>query len=148
MSPPGPPAGEPALDLEVPATLDAVDRAVERVQLEVSALGPGTDPFAFLLVLREALLNAVCHGCGRNPALRARVWVWLDGALAHARVWDPGPGFDWEAEAFRPRSETEENGRGLQILRRLAAAVEYRGPAYGLYLCCRLDRPDQAERPR
>ncbi len=78
-----------------------------------------------LLATREAVLNALIHGCGSDPAARAQVQMtWMPVARSLVvRVSDPGPGHTaWESEPTRD-AEFGEGHRGLAIMRACAARV-------------------------
>ncbi len=131
----------PPLVLEVPGTLAAVDQAMEAVRIYVAAERPGARDYELCLVLREALINAVCHG-GGEPT---RLSLWVDGPSARVRVRDPGPGFDWRAALARLPGDRDEGGRGLWMMRQWAEDLAFNEEGNELHLCCRLASP--AEEP-
>lgn len=73
-----------------------------------------------LLCLREAVLNAILHGCNRSTDRSCTVQVLLDetGRTLRVRVDDPGDGydFDWQAHARLAESELITEHRGLIFL--------------------------------
>jgi CheY-like chemotaxis protein/anti-sigma regulatory factor (Ser/Thr protein kinase) len=77
-----------------------------------------------LLCLREAVLNAMLHGCGRATERSCTVQVLLDepGRILRVRVDDPGNGydFDWQAHALLAESELITEHRGLIFLNAMA----------------------------
>ena len=77
------------------------------------------------LTLREALLNALVHGCGndKNKIAHVALLVAGDGSSLLARITDEGPGFD---PASPPASgEPEHISLGLQVIRGLAHGVRH-----------------------
>ena len=80
----------------VPGRLDALTPAVEEVMAEARGMecSQGKE-FEIETALREALANAIRHGCGNDPDKDVEVCVACDperGMLIVVR--DPGPGFD------------------------------------------------------
>ena len=73
-----------------------------------------------LICLREAVLNAILHGCGRESSRSCTVQAVLDetGRRLRFRVDDPGEGhaFDWRTYAARAESELLTEHRGLLFL--------------------------------
>jgi len=117
---------ENTLRLAFPASLGAIDRAVDAARAFLYARAEaGTDLFPVLVILREALLNAVVHGCGKNPALQVQCALTLAGREALLEIRDPGPGFDWKTRppAMPPTAST--SGRGRYIMSLYARAMDY-----------------------
>ena len=80
----------------VPGRLEALSPAVEEVMAQVRQMecSRGKE-FEIETALREALANAIRHGCGNDPDKTVEVCVACDpsrGMLIVVR--DPGPGFD------------------------------------------------------
>jgi serine/threonine-protein kinase RsbW len=73
------------------------------------------DRFAIELLLREALTNAVTHGCQGNPGLQPTCSLTVCPKEVAIMVSDPGPGFDWMAALTRAHDELDQAGRGLMI---------------------------------
>ena len=115
----------PDLDLTLPATLGSVDQACARVKAWLMEYGLGRLYFDMSLLVREALANAVVHGCGNDPNKEIRFALAQEGDDLVMTVEDPGPGFDWRRQN-RPFVDLfDEHGRGLPILRYYAAEVTY-----------------------
>lgn len=71
------------------------------------------------LEIGEVGIHVKLNGTGPLKDLRV--------TSAELRVWDSGPGFDWEAARDRPE-EAAPNGRGLAILRALSSQLEFIPP--------------------
>jgi len=84
--------------------------------------------FQIELALREALANAVLHGCNADPSKRIECSVTSDegrGILIVVR--DPGKGFD-TAKIPCPTNEQNifsEHGRGIFLINTLMDEVQY-----------------------
>jgi anti-sigma regulatory factor (Ser/Thr protein kinase) len=93
-----------------------------------SHLGAGPDRMAHLvIVVSELASNAVRHGGGSG---RLRLWR-ADGGI-RCEVRDRGPGIaDPEGAGTAPPSMLAVGGRGLWIVRRLAAEVRIDSGGYG-----------------
>jgi serine/threonine-protein kinase RsbW len=84
--------------------------------------------FQIELALREALANAVLHGCNADPSKRIECSVTSDedrGILIVVR--DPGKGFD-ATKVSSPTNEQNlfsEHGRGIFLINTLMDEVQY-----------------------
>ena len=82
-----------------------------------------------LLASREALLNALHHGCGGRAGQSATYQAAYSTAsqTLRVRVSDPGPGhhFDLARHERRAGRELVENQRGLILIKHLASTVDF-----------------------
>lgn len=81
--------------------------------------------YNLLIVIQEALANAVVHGCGNDPSQIVHCRIECDDSSIAITVRDPGPGFD-VASLPDPTSEenlASEHGRGIFLLRSLMDEV-------------------------
>ena len=88
---------EPRLSLEIPGDVQAISPAVERVLGLAKRMGCAEGKeFEIETSLREALANAIRHGCARDPHKKVQVCVACDDerGMLMIVVRDPGPGFD------------------------------------------------------
>ncbi len=135
MSAPAPPrrdlpaSSEFRLHLQVPGRVGAITPALERVMaaLRSQPRARGRE-FELETALREALSNAVRHGCREDAAKLVDVDVSCDGQPGVLIVVsDPGRGFDPE----RVPSPTvgpnvyRHHGRGLYLIRQLMDEVSF-----------------------
>jgi serine/threonine-protein kinase RsbW len=134
---PAAPTGAAAFDVrcaaDIAPVLDGVTSAMVRQGY------PGRDVFALRLALEEALVNALKHGHGYDPARRARVRYQVTRRQVLARVTDEGAGFDPAAVADPLGEEGLErpSGRGLLLMRRFLSWVRYNRRGNGVTLCRR-----------
>jgi len=109
---------------------------IESFILRVAAAGGLDEDSAFYLgvALREALMNAVRHGVGRNgrPRVRVSVRALRRGTLA-ITVRDHGPGFDPAevADPLSPENLDRSSGRGLLYMRRFTDRLAFAFPGQG-----------------
>ena len=103
------------------AHIDEVDAALTAL---LTARSDTPDPFQSRLLLREALLNAVIHGCGKDDSLTVRVDVSCDDAALTMTVTDDGPGFEWGERGLEVNI-LGDGGRGLPLMRIYSDAVEF-----------------------
>jgi serine/threonine-protein kinase RsbW len=118
------------LEVTVPADVRSITPVVEEIlaltrQLECG----GGHQFEIETALREALANAIVHGCARDPGKSVQVCVGCDearGMLIVVR--DPGPGFDPQSIPSPVRGERlyAEHGRGIYLINQLMDEVEHR----------------------
>jgi len=124
-----PDALEVVVRKEVPGQLEALTPAVEEVmavarQMECSQ---GKE-FEIETALREALANAIRHGCQNDPDKRVEVCVACDparGILIVVR--DPGAGFDPTSipSPVRGRNLYRHHGRGIYLINQLMDEVSF-----------------------
>jgi anti-sigma regulatory factor (Ser/Thr protein kinase) len=113
-----------ALKATPPPTLEAIDAFVADFRVGGYA-GNEDELFVAELLLREALLNAVEHGCQGRPLGCIHCAVrWRSKRLTIA-VSDDGDGFDWHAAWNRLADPLGSSGRGIGILRKYASAVRF-----------------------
>ena len=113
------------LKATLPATLEALEAFVEEFRSVYGHWRHATAPFAAELLMREALVNAVEHGCRREPGRLVRCTARLRERRLTISVEDEGQGFDWRAQWNRPRNPLASSGRGLDILREWATRVRF-----------------------
>jgi serine/threonine-protein kinase RsbW len=109
--------------------LDAISAAVDQLMGEVRAMecSKGKE-FEIETALREAIANAVRHGCGNDGAKEVEAWVGCDesrGMLIVVR--DPGPGFD-PATIPSPilgHNVFRSHGRGIYLINELMDEVSF-----------------------
>ena len=113
------------LRIRVPGRLDALSPAVDRIMAEARQMecSRGKE-FEIETALREALANAIRHGCGHDQTKSVEVCVACDeskGMLIVVR--DPGPGFD-PAQVVSFTIDPSLSGRSQVAIRQLLAQVE------------------------
>jgi serine/threonine-protein kinase RsbW len=126
--------------IALPASLQAIEEFFGEVRLTHNALLSRVNCFAAELLLREALTNAVVHGCHADPSKQVRCMLRLKGRRLLIAVQDDGDGFDWRAAWGDSADLPACSGRGIEILRKYANHVRYndRGNAVAMIkrLCC------------
>jgi serine/threonine-protein kinase RsbW len=117
------------LDMELPGEASAIAGAVEQVLVLANETGCAQGKeFEVETALREALANAVRHGCEQNPGKIVQLSVSCDrarGMLIVVR--DPGPGFDPSQVPSPIAGENvySHHGRGIYLINQLMDHVEY-----------------------
>jgi len=115
------------LDLELSASTEAIGPLVEKVMEMVTRMGCAAGKeFEVETAIREALANAIVHGCREDAHKKVQFCVACDqmrGMLIVVR--DPGPGFD---PAKLPSPLTGEplfrsHGRGIYLINQLMDEV-------------------------
>jgi serine/threonine-protein kinase RsbW len=120
---------EVAVRKVVPGRLDALSPAVG----EVMELARGMEcsrgkEFEIETALREALANAIRHGCGNDAEKSVEICVACDparGMLIVVR--DPGPGFDPRLipSPVRGQNLFRHHGRGIYLINQLMDEVSF-----------------------
>lgn len=116
-------------DCEIRMTLSATPEGVEEFigefRRHTEARLAASHCFAAELLAREALNNAVVHGCRGDPSQEVRCRFRLKGGRVTIAVADSGEGFDWRAVWGRTPGLAASSGRGLLILRRYSTRVRF-----------------------
>ncbi|MBZ5728837.1 MAG: ATP-binding protein [Acidobacteriia bacterium] len=86
---------------------------------------PAVDWFAVELLLREALANAVKHGCRYDPAKHVRCLLRWRGRRLTIAVRDEGDGFDWRAAGNDTLDGLRTSGLGIHIFRQYATRFRF-----------------------
>ena len=120
---------DPRLRLEVSGQVEAISPAVDEVLGVIDRMGCAAGKeFEVETSVREALANAIRHGCRRDPEKKVQVCVACDdtrGMLIVVR--DPGPGFDVESIPSPVEGENlfSQGGRGIFLINQLMDEVEF-----------------------
>lgn len=99
------------------------------------------------LALREALANAIVHGCKKDPSKQVQICVGCDeerGMLIVVR--DPGPGFD-PADVPSPlvgQNVYSEHGRGIFLINELMDEVRFAEGGTEIHMLKRGEKPRPA----
>lgn len=117
------------LNFTVPGTVNAISPVVDGVMhiAKQMACAEGKE-FEVETAVREALANAIVHGCKQNPGKKVEVCIACDearGMLIVVR--DPGSGFD-PASVPSPtmgQNVYSEHGRGIYLINELMDEVRY-----------------------
>jgi len=131
--------------------IPAVHAEVDGVCLQLRALlaegdaVAAPDRFAVELLAREALSNAVRHGCAGDPARRVSFACRLGRRSAILRIKDDGNGFDWRGILDRPPDDDATHGRGLQLFQAYASRHYFNPSGNHLLLIRTFPEPDMSE---
>lgn len=116
-------------EVVLPADVNAISPVVSWVMRLVGELefAAGKE-FDIELALREALANAIVHGCKADPAKKIECTVTGDknrGILIVVR--DPGPGFDTSTLPSPTEGQNlhADHGRGVYLINKLMDEVKY-----------------------
>lgn len=123
------PSSPAHFEVTLPGEIKAISAVVEWVMHLVSDMkfAPGKE-FEIEMALREALANAITHGCHGDPAKKIDISITEEpgrGILIVVR--DPGQGFDPATLPSPTDSENlfSEHGRGIFLINRLMDEVKY-----------------------
>jgi serine/threonine-protein kinase RsbW len=111
----------------IPADVTLITPVVEGVMAIVARMGCAAGKeFEVETALREALANAIVHGCGRDRTKKVQFWVGCDesrGLLIVVR--DPGPGFDPKrvSSPLVGQEIYSTHGRGIYLISQLMDEV-------------------------
>jgi serine/threonine-protein kinase RsbW len=118
------------VDMTLAGDVKAIDPAVEKIMSAVREMSCGDGKeFEIETAIREALANAIVHGCQRDRELTVRISVGCDqerGMIIVVK--DPGAGFDPAALPNPVVGEAiySEGGRGIFLINQLMDEVRFR----------------------
>jgi len=128
------------LRASLPADLQAVEGFFVEFRRRSRTLLNRVNCFAAELLVREALTNAVVHGCHTDPRKQVRCLLRLKGRRLLIAVDDDGEGFDWRAAWSRSAALADCSGRGIELLRTYASHVRYNDRGNAVTILKRLGR--------
>jgi len=118
------------MDLTIPAHVECISPLVETVLFVVRKTGIGASKkLEIETALREALANAIKHGCCGDPSKYVQCSVAFETAgSVFLIVSDPGAGFDPEALPDPTGSDHlfDDHGRGIFLINRLMDEVQFK----------------------
>ena len=111
--------------ITLPATAEAVEEFFVSFRQHAAAALPKEHCFTAELLAREALNNAVVHGCHADPDKRVRCALRLKLGRLLIVVHDEGEGFDWRALWGSRAEASAPSGRGIELMRTYATRVRF-----------------------
>ncbi len=117
--------GVSAIFVRMSAELVNIDKAGAVTKRFLEEHGMGGQSFGVLLGMREALANAVVHGCGKDPLKEVRYQLSVKNATLTMRVEDQGQGFDWRKAPREVPDPEATSGRGMPILHQYFDEVSF-----------------------
>jgi serine/threonine-protein kinase RsbW len=126
------------LELTIPGEVKSIDPVVRKVIGVAGQMGCAAGKeFEIETALREALANAIVHGCKEDPGKEVEFVAACDesrGMMIVVR--DPGPGFD-PAEIPSPvvgQRIYSEHGRGIYLINQLMDEVRIEKGGTQIYM--------------
>ena len=116
---------ERAIKVNMKATFKAIDSFCKKAEKLLRKNNLDDYIFPVQMLLREALTNAVVHGCRKKPGLMIKSTIIIFENEIIIEIEDPGDGFDWKAGRERDYSLLAESGCGLLLLQKYASEYEY-----------------------
>lgn len=112
------------LKIAFAATLKHIDDVAHEVQKLLILNNHEDELFDIILGIREALTNAVCHGCHKDE----QQLIIFDMRLANdyiIKIEDTGAGFDWRSYLNANLPTTQSSGRGIAIMKKSFNHINY-----------------------
>jgi anti-sigma regulatory factor (Ser/Thr protein kinase) len=126
------------LQIRLPATLESIITVAETTKQFLTDAGKTQEIFGILLMMHEALANAIVHGCHGNPRATVTYSLWTHGQDIIMEIEDEGAGFDWtkaSAEEVMPGA-CADHGRGLCIIRNYASSYRFNQKGNKITITC------------
>jgi serine/threonine-protein kinase RsbW len=114
-----------SLEVFLSPKLRYIDQAGGETERFLAENGGGIDAFRVLLIMREALTNAVLYGSRHEEDSRIRYSLRLEPGRLTMEVEDDGDGFDWRSRTADIPDITSESGRGTAIMALYSSGFEY-----------------------
>lgn len=117
------------MNFQVPGNVNSITPVVDGVLHIAKQIGCGQGKeFEIEMCVREALANAIIHGCKNNPGKIVEVCLACDesrGMLIVVR--DPGEGFNPEkvASPLQGQNIFSDHGRGIYLITQLMDEVHF-----------------------
>ncbi len=116
---------EGKLDVFLSPKLRYIDRAGEETERFLREFAPAVNPFGVLLVMREALTNAVLYGSRHEEDSAIRYSLRCESGTLTMEVEDDGDGFDWKSRSTDVPDMATECGRGMAIMALYSSGFQY-----------------------
>jgi serine/threonine-protein kinase RsbW len=113
------------LDVFLSPKLRHIDRAGEETERFLQENGVAVNPFGVLLIMREALTNAVLYGSRHEEDSQIRYSLRCESGTLTMEVEDDGDGFDWKSLSTDVPDITSESGRGMAIMMLYSSGYQY-----------------------
>ncbi|MFP5212290.1 MAG: ATP-binding protein [Acidobacteriota bacterium] len=126
------------LEMSLDAYMSEVDLACKKTRELLVGAGLEGRLFDVILVLREALNNAIRHGNRCTEGKRVSCRCRLEGNDLAIEIEDEGEGFDWMPCLDRQPEAVSECGRGMSIMRMYTTSMEFNGKGNRLTLRMRM----------
>lgn len=113
---------------EIPSSVDASRDALEEILGHLQEQGWSEhEVFGIHLSVEEALVNAIRHGNGLDPAKLVRFECRVSPELIWVQISDEGDGFDPDSvpDPTDPDQLEAPSGRGIMLMRSFMCAVDY-----------------------
>lgn len=115
-------------EIRIPSSTTEGQKVQERIVARLEQIGfPARGIFGVRLALEEALVNAIKHGNGLDPAKEVFVTCQISNDKVRVVIEDQGPGFRLQDVPDPTEDENLEKpgGRGIMLMRAFLSVVEY-----------------------
>jgi serine/threonine-protein kinase RsbW len=123
-----------SLNLNIKADLKEIDNFCMEAEKLLRNNSLGEYVFPVQLLLREALTNAVVHGCRKQSKLMIKCYFNILENEIRMEIKDPGDGFDWKFAQSKDYTLSADSGRGLLIFNKYASEYIYNKAGNGVLI--------------
>lgn len=116
---------ESAFSEEIGAEAANAESMLLRLRAWLGRVAVEEDRFAIELLCREAVANAVAHGCGSDPSKRVRIRLELREGICYGGIEDDGAGFTPSIQKELFDLCHAEGGMGIAIIAHYADRISF-----------------------
>lgn len=116
---------EHQMEIRMPATLPNIDQVCGQMRGFLAKQDLDQHYFSVSLVVREALNNAVVHGCAADSQKEIRFLMEIENNDIVMEIEDPGEGFNWRQQMKIEAGVEDIHGRGMSIFDHYCNQYEY-----------------------
>ncbi|MDR1142314.1 MAG: ATP-binding protein [Planctomycetaceae bacterium] len=115
-------------DCSFPSDMNLAHNLIEQVMEQVKLIGwSNKEEFAVNMALEEALVNAIQHGNGSDPAKQVRFSCRLNDQRIYVRIEDEGSGFNPNTipDPTDPEHIMIASGRGVLLIKNFVSRIQW-----------------------
>jgi anti-sigma regulatory factor (Ser/Thr protein kinase) len=113
------------MHIKIRAEISEAEAFCRLLRQELKALPSQADRFALEILCREAIANAIEHGCRFDPSKKVGIDLEIRNGSLLCRVYDEGEGFFLDATAQPGNDNLMERNHGMKLLEKYSDRYYY-----------------------
>lgn len=138
------------VEFDIPSKVEYLDGILNHLSERLVTLRVvEPESIEVVVALDEAIVNAIKHGNGYDPAKRVKIVAEISNGEAHFEVTDEGPGFREQdvPDPCLPENLLRTSGRGILLIRSIMDEVSFKGRGNCIAMTKRADTNGSKPRP-